>query len=562
MPLSSLLSRSYQHLTRYQHILAVLFKYGFDDIISSMELEKYLSVYKVIFSKQRYENITRLSRWERIRMVFEELGPTFIKLGQLLSNRPDIIPEELIKELEKLQDNAPTFPGEEARKIIETALKKPVNELFHEFEEQAFASASMAQVHKALLPNGEKVVIKVLRPGIQDVIATDLDIMLSLAHLMERYVKDAALIDPVGIVKAFEKSIKKELDFNYEALNLERFRRNNHKELSIYAPKFFKQYSSENILTMELIEGYKVTDTEAYTSIGIDPQRVAEVGVDSFFKQVFIDGFFHADPHAGNLIVMKTGKLCFIDFGMMGHILPDNKEALGSIFIGIETKDPRRIVTALKLLSNKQEFEHEELLEHRILEFIDYYSMVALNDLKLSDFFSKLRDIIVEFRVHVPADFFLLAKAITTTEGLGRKLYPEINIIEHLKPFVAKLIKRKLSPLYLLKKLYLSALDLGSFIQEFPSDIREIISKIKQGTIKVEIEHKGLDELNHTLDRVSNRIAFAIMTGAMIIGSSLIVHSKIPPFYKDIPVLGLIGFLLSIVFALWLVISIIRRGKI
>ena len=560
MPLSSPLSRSQQHLIRYRQIISVLFKYGFEDVISSMHLEKPLQ--RVVLSEKRIEQINKYNRWQRIRMVMEELGTTFIKLGQLLSHRPDLIPDALVKELEKLQDVGPTFDGQEAIRIIERSLQQPIHSFLLDFEEKAFASASIAQVHKARLLSGEEVVVKVCRPGIKKIVNTDIEIMLGIARLMERYGKDMQYMNLTGIVQALEKSVKKEMNFTREAAHLERFRKNIKSKENICAPRHYKQYSSESVLTMERVHGFKITHLAEYSKAGISPQRIAEIGVNSFFRQVFINGFFHADPHPGNLFVTPEGKLCFIDFGSMGYLPPSDKDALGAIFIGIETRNSQRIIRALKQLSGTKEIENEEALEIRMLELIEDYSILNLKDIKLGDLFVQLKDIIIEFKIVVPPNFFLLGKTLAATEDIGRKLYPEINIIEYLKPYVVKLIKRKMNPVGFIKEMYLPLLDFGSLLQNFPGDLRDIIIKLKQGTLKVDIEHMGLHELKLTLEKVSNRISLAIITASMLIGSSLIVLANVPPYYNNIPLLGIIGFLVSLVFAVWLVISIIRGGNI
>ena len=560
MQLPSPLLRSQQHLARYRQIISVLFKYGFEDVVSSLQLEKHLQ--KVVLSEKRIEQINKYNRWERIRMVMEELGTTFIKLGQMLSHRPDLIPAPLVKELEKLHDVAPIFDGKEAVRLIERSLQQPIDSFLLDFEETAFASASIAQVHKARLLSGEEVVLKVRRPGIKKMVATDLEIMQGIARLMERYVKDMQYMNLTGIVQALEKSVKKEMDFTREAAHLERFRKQIRPKDNICAPRHFKQYTAENVLTMERIVGFKITHLPEYSSAGISPKQIAEIGLNSFFRQVFINGFFHGDPHPGNLFVTPEGKLCFVDFGAMGYITPSDKDALGAIFIGIETRNSQRIIRALKQLSGTKHIEHEEALEIRILELIEDYSLLSLKELRLGDLFTQLKDIIIEFKIVVPPDFFLLGKAMSATEDIGRKLYPDINILEYLKPYVLKLVKRKLNPAGFLKEMYLPMLDFGSLLQDFPGDLRDIITKLKQGTLKVDIEHMGLHELKLTLEKVSNRISLSIITASMLIGSSLIVLANIPPYYNNIPLLGIIGFLVSVGFAIWLVISIIRGGNI
>lgn len=312
---------------------------------------------------------------------------------------------------------------------------------------------------------------------------------------------------------------------------------------------------------MEFIEGCKISDLEKIRSWGLNPEVIAHKGIDVMFKQIFVHGFFHADPHPGNVFVMPDGRLCYLDFGMMGTIVSDDRENLSSIFIGVFTKDARRIVRALRKLSGTRQFPNEDLLEHRILELVDQYSNLSLKEIKISSFFNQFKNLIIDYKITVPQDFFLLIKAISTTEGVGLRLYPELNLMKKMEPFVQGMLKRKLNPLKFARNIYLAATDMSQFIKSFPNDLRDIVDKLRYGVIKVDIEHLGLEPLNKTLDKVSNRISFAIIAAAMMIGSSMIVHAKLPPFYNGIPVLGLIGFILAVLFSLILIWSIFKHGK-
>jgi len=552
---------SLKHISRYNQIAQTLVKYGFDDVVAALNLEKSASLISSIVGDKKREEIKKFSKYERVRMAFEELGPAFVKFGQILSNRPDYIPSELIKELEKLQDSASPVTFNEIKTIIEQELGQTLEEAFETFDEAPLASASIAQVHLARLKTGQKVVVKVQRPNIEKIIETDTEIMLNLAGLMEKYMPEYRYLNPIGMVKVFRDTIRLELDFYHESYNLERFKANFENDPIIHTPTFYKTHSRKRILTMEFIEGCKISDLEKIRSWGLNPEVIAHKGIDVMFKQIFVQGFFHADPHPGNVFVMPDGRLCYLDFGMMGTIVSDDRENLSSIFIGVFTKDARRIVRALRKLSGTRQFPNEDLLEHRILELVDQYSNLSLKEIKISSFFNQFKNLIIDYKITVPQDFFLLIKAISTTEGVGLKLYPELNLMKKMEPFVQGMLKRKLNPLKFARNIYLAATDMSQFIKSFPNDLRDIVDKLRYGVIKVDIEHLGLEPLNKTLDKVSNRISFAIIAAAMMIGSSMIVHAKLPPFYNGIPILGLIGFILAVFFSLILIWSIFKHGK-
>lgn len=551
-----------KQLSRYAEILRALIKYGFEDLAHSLRKDTHASFSDESFSESESSNYKDLARWQRVRMMLEELGTTFIKLGQMLSGRPDLVPEELIKELERLQDLTPTFDATLAVKLIEESLGKPLEELFAFFDPVALASASIGQVHRATLHDGTDVVIKVQRPGIVAQIAVDMDILSALMKLAERYTEEVRHYNPQAIVEALENSLDQELDFKNELNNVVLFRRNtSHHKTKIIVPEVHERYSSKQILTMDYVAGFKINNLKAYAENDISPREVAEKAMNSFFEQVFVDGFFHADPHPGNIFVDRQGKLIFLDFGMMGKVSDRDKELLGDLFIAIELRDTERILQALKGLSRIDRIENEEgLLKEIDLLLNDYYS-ADLKDIQLTELLVKFRTIVLRYNLQIPADFFLLIKALSSMENNVRLLYPEIPLFDYLKPFARKLIMKKMNPYRRWKALYLTMFDFAALMHDFPGDARKIIQKLKHGSLKVEIEHKGLRELRVSLEEISNRISLSILIAAMIIGSSLIVNAKIPPFVNGIPILGLIGFVVAVFLAIWLIISIVRSGK-
>lgn len=554
--------RSKKHLARYSEIVKALIKYGFEDIADSLRKSEKSSISESLLVHDRSINVKELVRWQRVRMMLEDLGTTFIKLGQMLSGRPDLIPEELIKELERLQDLTPTFDGNLAVRRIEEELGQPVGDLFLHFELVPLASASIGQVHAATLHDGRRVVVKVQRPDIQDQIEVDMDILRALAKLAEKYREEVRHYNPQAIVEALEKTMELELDFRHELKNIQLFRNNAaQRQSEVVVPEVYESLSSRRILTMEFVEGFKINNLNAYVERNISPQEVAKKAINSYFEQIFVDGFFHADPHPGNVFVDPHGNLIYLDFGMMGKLPERDKQLLGDLFIAVEMRDSDKILQAVKSLSKISFIEDEAGLLHEIELLLNNYYAADLEDISLSELLEKFRTIVLRYKLQIPADFFLLIKGVSSMESNVRLLYPEIPLFEYLEPHARKLIMKKMNPFRRLKTLYFTLFEFGELLHDFPGDARKIIQKLKHGSLKVEIEHKGLSELRVSLEEISNRISLSILIAAMIIGSSLIVNAKIPPFVNGIPILGLIGFIVAVLLAIWLIISIVRSGK-
>ncbi len=551
-------TRTYRHFRRYQQILGILIKYGFGDILGQLRLYQFFEKGIGFFYKKT--EVSHLTRYERIRLALEELGPTFIKLGQLLSTRPDLVPPSLAEELAKLQDKVPPFSFAEVKEIIESEFKKPLEVVFSFFEEKPIAAASLGQVHRARLKTGEEVAVKVQRPHIKRIIEIDLEIMLYLAKLLQRHIVEAEWYDPVSVVKEFAKSITKELDYTLEAANIERFAKNFIGDTTIYVPKVYRAYSTEKILTMEFIDGIKISEVEKLKASGYDCRLIARRGANLILKQVFEYNFFHGDPHPGNIFILPGNIICFLDYGMMGRIDSETKDTLAQLVRAFVDKDVEETTRWLLKLYPAENVNLKEL-KLDIWELLDQYHGVPLKQIRLKHLFRQVLSIVERHHLRIPPDLFLLNKALVALEGLGKSLDPEFDAITHIKPFIKKIVSQKYNPFLMARRWQRGLGELIFLLQELPQEIREIVRLFKRGEFKIRLEHKHLEDFIAKQDQVSNRLAFAIIVAALIVGSALIVLANTPPYFFGIPAIGLLGFSIAGIMGILLLIAIFRSGK-
>jgi len=478
-----------------------------------------------------------------------------------MANRPDLIHPELVKELEKLQDSVTPFSGEEAKKHIEEQLGTDVSELFSEFLQTPIAAASIAQVHKAKLHDGREVAVKVQRPNIKRTVDIDLEIMLHIAALAQKFIPELSVVDMVGIVKEFKRAIKKELDFDNEAMNMERFALLFEDEPKIKIPRCHEELSTNTIITMEFIHGIKISDVDRIRDSGLCPTTIAGAGVDLALRQIFDFSFFHADPHPGNMLVLPDNVICYLDYGMVGVLSATTREHLALITLGIVNRDPRKIVRdLLQLAQNKFEINTTEL-EERVGDLLHKHAYKSLEHMNMVAILNDLMSLFTDYDLKMPSDFYLLLRALILSQSTGTKLDPDFDMVKHLEPYAKKIIKERMNILKLTKDLGLSMIDLAHLVRDLPNECRDMIELVKRGKIKVDIEHKGLSPMMKTHEQISNRIAFAIVLASIVIGSSLIVLSKIPPLWYDVPIIGIAGFLGAAFLGFWLLISILHHGK-
>lgn len=557
------LNRNIRSLRRYGVILGVLVKYGFGHIVEQLNLSYYLRLDRRLFSRNRLSSdLERLSPQVRMRLAMEELGPTFIKLGQLLSTRPDLIPHEYTDEFGKLQDQAAFVPAEQIRAQIALDLKRPVETLFADFSDLPLAAASIAQVHRARLLTGEEVAVKVLRPGVEELVATDLDILMGLAHLLERHMPAVAVYEPSTIVKEFRRTLKRELDFTREGHTINRFAANFAGDPTIRFPNIFWTHTGTRVLTLEFIDGIKVSDFEKLELAGYDRKIIARNGAETFLRQVLTHGLFHGDPHPGNIFVLPGNTICMLDFGMVGRLGDELKQYLAELLLGILSRDPDRIISQLLYSGELAEEVSMRALKRDLTDFIDDYSEIPLQELNTGRMLGDFVDILVHYRIKFPADFMLLIKALVTMEGVGRRLDPDFNMIGHLKPFMERLVRERTSAGNLTREAGHLFSTYSSLIRNLPRDIKELLNRINRNKFKIDLEHRGLDRLITDIDKSSNRLSFSLLIAALIVGSSLIMQTEKGPMLFGFPMLGFLGYSIAAALGLWLAIAILRSGRL
>ncbi len=569
MSLFSFRRRYFRDLPRIGRIIAVASRHGFDHLVEQMGLQRFFTLRKRLTTVQEpsFSQLHRIGAPERLRMMFEDLGPTFIKFGQVLACRPDMLPLEYSRELLKLTDSVAPFPVSEAKKIVEDELKLPLEKVFLSFDDIPVAAASIAQVHRATLLNGNEVMVKVQRPHIIRIIDRDIGLMRWFAHLIDTRVPELRPYNIPGIVEEFAHTIRRELDFFVEASNAVQLRKNFEQSSILHVPKVYLEISSKRILVLEKIDGIRINDFDKLERAGHDRREIARKGGAAFFKMVLQDGFFHADPHPGNLFILSDGRLGLVDFGIMGRISDENKEHFATIFLALANHDYDTLVSRyvdMGFLSDEsidiEKFQRE--LKEDLVEFLEPYYIMQAKQIDFSAYVDRITHILVRHRLKLPSNLYLMDKALITLEGILRQLDPDFNYYESAKPYVAELIGLKQNPLHALKKIKKDITGLADAVALLPKQIRMIVRKITHGEIRINIHHEDLHYLIRDIDKSSNRLAFSVITAAIIIASSIIIHSAQGPMLFGLPIFGLIGYVLAAFLGLWILIGILRSGQL
>lgn len=549
-------------LPRYREIVRVLYKFGFGDMLKLVSLEGTLDLKDA--KADTDAAIAKRSAAERFRLALEELGPTFVKFGQILSSRRDLIDETLFTELHKLQASVPPFSGKEAVKIVEEQLGRPIEELFKEFEETPLASASLAQVHRAVARGGEVYAIKVQRPGIAKVIEDDLAILVDIARFLDTHVESIAVLNPVGVVEEFSKTISAEQDFTIEARNMERFSAQFKANKTIRVPACFPALSTSKVLTMEHLRGYEVDDLEALRKHHIDPVKLAERISKLIYLQMFRHGFFHGDPHPGNMTALKGDIVALYDYGMMGRLSVTFREDIASMILGLSEKDHKMVTRSLIGMSDENTVDNLDELENDVAAFSDEHLDRPLKDLRLGFVLNRLLDVLMKHKMRMKAEFYLGIKALSQVEAIGQMLNPNLNFVLVGKPYATEVLEKKSDVRQLLKHAVTALSVSMDSLKDMPLEIKDMYQKFKSGKLSIPVEHKlnpeGYEPLRQTLNHTANRLAHAMVLSALLILAGLLFVAHVPPLWHGIPVFALVAVGVAAMFWFRHWIAVHRHG--
>ena len=500
----------------------------------------------------------------RMRRSLDDLGPTFVKFGQVLSTRSDIFPEGILSELQKLQDTARPMPAGRAQAILERELGAPVDEVFSQFDPVPLGSASIGQVHRAVLRTGEIVAVKVQRPEAPGRVAADLELMREFADFVDRRFAQKVLVDARGLVAEFEVVVRRELDYTAEAQNARRFAAN-FAGTPVVIPAVYRELSTSKVLIMEFVVGTRFRDIRPLFMAPSERRRVASMGAEAIFKMAFEDGFFHGDPHPSNLLLTPEGDLALLDFGMVGFMSRGDIEALSRLFIAVIQRDASAALRALEGLGVRYATEVRGELVRELREFLNKYSGLSVGEVTLGQALSELIALARRYRVRMPPVFPLLTKALVTAEGLARSIDPSINVYEVARPYARRLLSQRYRPHALAEVATERSLEYARYVEEYPEQVRQLLGELADGELEVQLKHGGLDELIGSVDVLANRLVFAVVTAALLVGSSMLgafdVGGPSVPLL-GVPVVAFIGFTLALILASMLFTIIFRSRRL
>ena len=557
------INRNIRSIRRYRQILGILIKYGFGQVVEQLNIDYYLELgRRIVTLGSASKEVERLSTPQRLRLAMEELGPTFVKLGQVLSTRPDLIPTEYSDEFRQLQDKVPPFDIDAVHKQLQMEFGTTSDELFAEFNEEPLAAASIGQVHKAILKSGENVVLKIQRPDIEATIETDLDILMGLAYLIESHMPEEMIADPVSIVREFRRVVRRELDYTREGRTIDRFAANFEDDKTVLIPQVFWEYTGRTVLTMSYLDGIKINDFNRLEEAGYDLKTIAQNGANTFLEQVLEHGLFHGDPHPGNILVAPDNVICMLDYGMVGHLDETLKFHLIDLILAIVSRDVDRIISQLLYSGDITDDTDRKQLKRDMSEFMDDYYEISLQRIDSGKLVSEFIEILQRHRIKFPADLILLAKALVSMEGLGKQLDPDFNLADNLKPFITRVIRERMGAGNLKREAQSISHAYFSLLRSLPNDLKEFINRINRNSFKIDLEHRGLERLITDLDKSSNRLSFSMLIGSIIVGSSLIMLTDKGPHLFGFPALGLAGYTIAGLLGLWLAIGILRSGRL
>lgn len=545
------LARLERHAKRIGEIATILGRYGLADLFGNFD-QPWLKQWLKGADGQVLANLTTP---QRVRRALTEMGTTFIKLGQMLSTRADLIGIDLANELASLQSNVPPDPAESARKTIKAALEQGVGELFARFDDEPIAAASIAQVHRAVLKSGEQVVVKVRRAGILGKVTTDLEIVAWMAELLEKHSPRLRPYQPVAVVRQFRRTLLKELDFTYEKRNLEEFALNFMDEETVRIPEVHEELCGHDVVTMEWLDGVSGTDVAAMEATGEDLAEFARRGAMMYLNMVFRDGFYHADPHPGNLLLLPGGIVGVIDCGMVGRIDDELREEVEALLLAIVENDADRVTEQVLRLGSVPGDLPRERIRTDLQDFMSDYMGHPLADINVGNALTSLIEIIRRYQIVLPPPLALLLKTLIVLEGTSRRFNPDFSLAEMMKPFCAGMVRRQLSPARLVKRARKAFRDWDRLFTSLPRDVSDLLARFRDGTLTVHLDHRHLDP-------IVNRLVIGVLTAALFLGSSELWSRQAPPLLFGVSVFGALGYLTAIVLGARLLWAVRKSGNI
>ncbi|MGJ1320883.1 ABC1 kinase family protein [Sphingobacterium spiritivorum] len=543
-------------IKRVGRIAKILSQYGFGELISRSNIDTFVPD-SLLHLNSDTEKLFEKDFNVRVRLAIEELGPTFIKLGQLLSNREDIIPKDLRDELVKLQDNVPPEEMDVRQKLREHFDILPEDH-FEYIDEKPLAAASIGQVYKVRLKSGKEAVLKIKRSNISEVITADLAFIKDLTKFLESKYEVIYKMNLYQIILSFENSLMRELSFVNELNNMERFRKNFKENTQVYVPKVYRAYSDDEMLCMEFIDGVKINDVEGLKALGLAPKSIVQQGLDLYLEQVLVHGFFHADPHPGNVFVNKKGQIVFIDFGAMGMMIPMDRKLIEAMVINFLMKDARDLIRNIKKLAVVQHIEDERRLERDAYEIFDILDQNSLANIEISVLLRMVNNTLQHNHILMPDFIYILIRGIVLLEGIGRQLDADLNIPKSISPFADRIAKQKISPGYLREQTIEKAKFLKGLWSDIPEDALALLDKVKNDKILLNHRLRDFDSFQLILHRMGNKLMLSILAMTFGIGSSILAHGRVGYLLWDVPLLSWLGFLMSFLLTVALLLQLFR----
>lgn len=547
-------------LGRLHDIASILIRYGFSDMVRRLGMANALEHTGRVLRWKEVGELARLEPPERVRCALEEMGPTFIKLGQILATRMDLFSPEWIVEFEKLQDRVPSVPFEQIRQQLQEDLGAAPEEVFAMLNPQPLAAASIAQVHRARLQDGDEVIVKVRRPGIRSIVETDLRLLQRLAKVIETESQEMRRFRPQEVIRQFSLSLRRELDLAAECRNAERIARNFAAHPEIVIPRVYWEWTGERVNVQEYIRGIPGRDLEALDRAGLDRKILAQRGDQAVLKMILEDGFFHADPHQGNVFYLPENRIAFIDFGMVGRLSHDRRSQVVDLLHGLAEREVGSVVEVLLDWAENAEID-TDCLKLEIDGLIDQYHGVPLKELKISAVLADLTTLLRDYQLILPPDLMLLIKSLISLEGMGCQLDPEFDMVAEASPFLRRAILARYTPDVLARRGWRAIASGLEILTDLPQDLRHLLRSARSGKLQVHVDITRLQRFGDQLDRAASRLTMGIVIAALIIGSSIAMTIGRGPVLLGLPMFGLLGFIGAAIGGIWLLLSSRRSGR-